>query len=61
MKKREVGSDVKRKEMFVKETSALRRNREEEELILPTHFVTRPSIESTVVVRLNAVEADSCM
>ena len=54
---REEGSDVKRNEMFVKETLAWMRNMgEEESLILPTHLLIRPSGESIMVVRLNVVE-----
>ena len=45
--RREVELEVKRKEMVVKERSARMRKMGEEELILPTHFVTLPSIEST--------------
>ena len=58
---REVRSDAKRKDMFVNETSALRRKIGKEELIRPTHFLTVPSIQSTVVVRLNVVDTGSCM
>ena len=57
MNMREEGSDVKRNEMFVKETFAWMRNMgEEESLILPTDLLIRPSGESIMVVRLNMVE-----
>ena len=58
---REEGSDVKRNEMLVKETSALRMKMGREEVILPTYLLILPSKESIMVVRLNVVDSDSCM
>ena len=56
------GSDVKRNEMFVKETFAWMMNMgEEESLIVPTDLLILLSLESTVVVRVKVVDSDSCM